>query len=479
MKEEESMSEISKTQLAVIGAGPGGYAAAFLAADLGMEVTLIDPHDNPGGVCLHVGCIPSKAVLHVANVINEANQAKEWGVTFTKPRLNLNKLRSWKDQVVTELTGGLGQLAQQRKINRIQGTARFVDSNTVEIKVGRKTEQLAFEHAIIATGSKPFKVPSFPDFSERLMGSTGALDLANVPRTLLVIGGGYIGMELGSVYATLGSRVTVVEMSPRLLPAADADLARVLNGRMEKLFDQILLETKVEAIKEMKTGLKVTLIGKDGKSTNTTFEKVLVAIGRRPDSSSLSLENTKVESNEKGFIKVDLQRRTTDAHIFAIGDIVGEPMLAHKASHEGRVAVETILGQDSIFDPRAIPAVVFTDPELAWCGLTEAEAKVQGREVKVVRFPWGASGRARTLGRTDGLTKLVIDPETERLLGAGIVGPGAGEMISEAVLAMEMGANVSDLGLTIHPHPTLSETVMEAADLFFGKSVHYYRPRKK
>lgn len=473
------MPDNNKTQLAVIGAGPGGYAAAFLAADLGMEVTMIDPHENPGGVCLHVGCIPSKAVLHIAKVINEARAAKEWGVTYTEPKLNIAKLRSWKQQVVTDLTGGLGQLTKQRKINHIKGTARFVDSSTLEVKAGKKTERLTFENAIIATGSKPTRVPSFPDFSDRLMDSTAALEFNNVPKTLLVIGGGYIGMELGSVYATLGSKVSVVEMAPRLLSAADEDLARVLSGRMERLFGEIMLETKVESIKELKTGIKVTFTDKDGKSKQRTFEKALVAIGRRPDSSNLGLENTQVESDDKGFIKVDEQRRTTEPNIFAIGDIVGEPMLAHKASHEGRVAVETILGKEAVFDPRAIPAVVFTDPELAWCGLTENDAKKQGREVKVARFPWGASGRARTLGRTDGLTKLIMDPENERVLGAGIVGPGAGEMISEAVLAIEMGANAWDIGLTIHPHPTLSETVMEAADLFFGQSVHYYRPRRK
>ena len=467
------------TKLVVIGAGPGGYTAAFLAADLGLDVVVVDPEENPGGVCLYRGCIPSKALLHVAKLIGEAAHAADWGVDFGTPKIDLDRLRGFKDNVVAKLTGGLGQLNKRRKVRHIRGRARFADSNRLEIDLldgGKDT--LDFENAIVATGSHPTRIPGFPE-SDRILDSTGGLELQDVPQELLVVGGGYIGLELGSVYAALGSRVTVVEMTEGLLPGADKDLVRPLHRRLEGMLNEILLSTKVVAIEEQKKGLKVTLEGAGVERPERLFDKVLVSVGRRPNSAGLGLENTAATIDEQGFIGVDAQRRTSDPHIFAIGDVVGQPMLAHKASHEGRVAVETIAGHKVAFEPACIPAVVFTDPEIAWCGLTETEAKANGIEVQVARFPWAASGRAMTLDRSEGLTKLMIDPETERILGVGLVGPGAGEMIAEGVLAVEMAALASDLRLSIHPHPTLSETMMEAAEVFFGQSTHVYRPKRK
>ncbi len=472
------------TQVVVIGAGPGGYAAAFYAADLGMQVTLVDPAVNPGGVCLYRGCIPSKALLHVADVVNEARHAEAWGVAFGPPTIDLDRLRGFKTKVVNQLTGGLGQLSKQRKISYVQGTASFRDARTLEItREGQSApEALTFEHAIIATGSRPATVPGLSLDSPRLMDSTGALELPDIPSSLLVVGGGYIGLELGSVYAALGTKVTIVEMTGGLLPGADRDLVNVLAKRIESISQAVLLNTKVVGIKTGKDSLVVTLEG-EGLAADApkerTFDRVLVSIGRRPNSAIAGLERTKVKVNPRGFIEVDSARRTAEPTIYAIGDVVGEPMLAHKASHEGRVAVEAIAGERVAFAPLAIPAVVFTDPELAWCGLTENEAKQQNREVIVARFPWAASGRALTLDRPDGMTKLIIDPKTERVLGVGIVGPGAGELIAEGVLAVEMGANATDVRMSIHAHPTLSETLMESAEVFFGHATHVYRPRKK
>ncbi|MHC4607545.1 MAG: dihydrolipoyl dehydrogenase [Planctomycetota bacterium] len=465
-----------ETKLAVVGAGPGGYAAAFFAADLGMDVTLIDPAKNPGGVCLYRGCIPSKALLHVARVIREAAAAEEWGVRFAEPEIDPAQVKKWKDGVVRKLTGGLGQLAKVRKVRRIRGKGKFLDARTLE--VGRKdggTDRLAFEHAIVATGSRPATLPGLPD-SPRVMDSTAALRLESVPASLLVVGGGYIGLELGSVYAALGTKVTVVEMLPGLLPGADRDLVAVLAKRLRGEFESILLDTTVKKMTEETDGIRVRFEGKDAPGERV-FEKVLVSVGRKPNSGGIGLENTKAEIDDRGFVRVDGQRRTTESSIFAIGDVAGEPMLAHKASHEGRVAVEAAAGKKAVFEPQAIPAVVFTDPEIAWCGLTEEAAEKEGRKVRVAKFPWAASGRAATLGRSDGLTKLIVDPESERLLGAGIAGPGAGELISELVLAIEMGAAAPDVRLTIHPHPTLSETVMEAAEGLFNQSTHYHRSR--
>jgi len=473
------MSTNSDINIAVVGAGPGGYAAAFLAADLGMKVTLIDPEVNPGGVCLYRGCIPSKALLHVAKLIGESRHAKNWGIDFADPKIDLPRLRSWKEGVIKKLTGGLGQLSKQRAVQYIQGLATFENSNTLRIKKADGSEpSLSFDRVIIATGSRPSVISSLKLDSPRMMDSTSALDVHDVPKSLLVVGGGYIGLELGSVYAALGSKVSVVEMTPGLLPGADRDLVLPLQKRIEKLFEAILLNTTVTSLKEDADGIRVNFDGPDVKEREKVFDKVLVSVGRRPNSEIAGLDKTTVVVGQRGFIQVNKQLQTDDPAIYAIGDVIGEPMLAHKATHEGRTAVEVIAGHKVAFEPNAIPAVVFTDPEIAWCGLTETQAQKENREIKVAKFPWAASGRAMTLDRTEGLTKLLIDPQNERVLGVGIVGAGAGELIAEGVLAIEMGALAKDVALTIHPHPTLSETVMNAAEVFFGTSTDIYRPRR-
>jgi dihydrolipoamide dehydrogenase len=473
------MSETSNLKVAVIGGGPGGYAAAFLAADLGMSVTLIDPELNPGGVCLYRGCIPSKALLHVAKLLEEAQQAKSWGIEFQAPKVDLDRLRSFKENVVKKLTGGLGVLSKQRKVRYIQGQAAFENSTTLSVsKVDGAQESLSFDRIIIATGSRPAVVPTLKLDTPRLMDSTGALNLEDIPGTLLVVGGGYIGLELGSVYAALGTRVTVVEMLPGLLPGADRDLVLPLHKRLEKLFEGILLNTTVASVKNEGSAIRAALKAQDHSIQEKVFDRVLVSVGRKPNSEIPGLERTRVKVGPKGFLQVNKQLRTDDSSIYAIGDVVGEPMLAHKASHEGRVAVEAIAGQKVAFEPNAIPAVVFTDPEVAWCGMTETQAEIENREIKVAKFPWAASGRAVTLDRPEGMTKLVIDPQTERVLGVGIVGAGAGELIAEGVLAIEMAALAKDVALSIHPHPTLSETVMESAEVFYGTSTHIYRPKR-
>jgi dihydrolipoyl dehydrogenase len=472
---------MSSTQLAVVGGGPGGYAAAFLAADLGLSVTLIDPEVNPGGVCVYRGCIPSKALLHVAKLIDESRHAKAWGIEFGEPKIDLDKLREFKNNVVKRLTSGTGQLVKHRKVRYIQGFAEIADPHSLRIKkVDGSQDTLTFEHAILATGSVPVIPPMLKVDDPRVMNSTGALDLPDIPTSLLVVGGGYIGLELGSVYASLGSAVTVVEMTPGLLPGADRDLVDVLAKRVVQLMKSVLLNTRVVEMKAQPKGIRVTFEGEGAKdgAAEQVFDRVLVSVGRRPNSKIPGLDSTRVKVNDRGFIVVDEQLRTDEPSIFAIGDVVGEPMLAHKASHEGRVAVEVIAGENVAFEPRAIPAVVFTDPEIAWAGLTEAQAKKDGRKVVVAKFPWGASGRAITLDRTDGITKLILDAETERILGVGLVGAGAGELIAEGVLAIEMGANATDLKLSIHPHPTLTETLMESAEVFFGQATHVYRPRR-
>ena len=468
------------TRVVVIGAGPGGYTAAFLAADLGMGVTLIDEAPRPGGVCLYRGCMPSKALLHVAKVMTEARHAQTWGVAFGEPQVDVDRLRGWKDQVVAKLTGGLEQLSTQRAVDYVQGRARLVDAQTVSVaKPDGSTVTAEFDHAILATGSRPSRPATLAVDSDRVLDSTTALDLPCVPKSLLVVGGGYIGLELGSVYAALGTEVTVVEMTSGLLPGVDRDLVTVLARRLGTCTKAVHLDTTVVGLHPVPVGVEVKLDGLKVDPGPQVFDAVLVAVGRRPNSDLPGLERTSVELDERGFVKVDLQRRTAEPSLFAIGDLVGEPMLAHKAFHEARVAVETIAGQTVAFEPLAIPAVVFTDPEVAWCGLTETQAAQEQRAVSVARFPWGASGRAVTLDRPDGVTKLVIDPETERVLGVGIVGTGAGELIAEGVVAVEMGATATDLPLCVHPHPTLSETVLEAAEVFLGHSTHVYRPKRK
>ena len=465
-------------ELVVLGGGPGGYPAAFEAADHGMKVTLIDEGVRPGGVCLNRGCIPSKALLHVAKLINESKEAADWGITFAAPKIDLDKLRGIKDGVIKKMSGGIAELCKARGVTLVQARGTFVDSQTLELKADDgQTSRLTFDKCIIATGSTPAMPAVFKINDPRVMDSTGALELADIPKKLLVVGGGYIGLEMGCVYAALGSAVTVVEFLPTILAAADPDLRRPLQKRLEHQFAAIHLNTKVEKLEATKQGIVATLTG-EGVEPQQTFDRVLIAIGRRPNSQGFGLENTEVAVNDKGFITVDRKLQTTEPHIYAIGDVAGEPMLAHKATREAKVAVEALLGKPAEFDNIAIPAVVFTDPEVAWCGLQEHEAKAQGREVKVTKFNWGASGRATTLGRNEGLTKLIFDPKTERVLGVGIVGVNAGEMIAEGVVAVETAAVARDLAESIHAHPTLSETVMEAAEASYGQATHSYRPKR-
>lgn len=469
-----------RTQVAVIGGGPGGYAAAFHAADHGLRVVLIDEREAPGGVCLNVGCIPSKALLRAAHTIEEARRAAAWGIAFGEPTVNLAALRTWKDAVVGGLTGGVRQLCKSRGVEFVRGRAVFVDSERVRLE-DSSVEMVEFEHAILACGSSPATPAAFASAGPRVMNSTGALALEDVPARLLVVGGGYIGLEMATVYSALGSRVTVVEMTDGLLPGADRDLVRPVAAAIKERCAEVLLSRRVAAIDDLGDRLKVRIEDPSGAEPprEEEFERALVAVGRRPNSRGIGLENTLAKIDERGFVRVDRARRTDDPRIYAIGDVAGEPMLAHKASAEGRVAAQAIAGEPAAFEPAAIPAVVFTDPELAWAGLTEAEAKRDGIEILVSRFPWGASGRALTMDRKDGMTKLICEPGTERVLGVGIVGPGAGELIAEGALAIEMGALARDVAETIHAHPTLGETVMEAGELIFGSATHLYKPRKK
>jgi dihydrolipoamide dehydrogenase len=467
-----------ETQLAVIGAGPGGYAAAFMAADLGLEVALIDPQADPGGVCLFRGCIPSKALLHAAAVIGAARSAADMGIDFDAPRVDIDKLRGWKDGVVRKLTRGLGQLAKRRRVRFIRGRARFAGERELELEADDGPARLAFDRAILATGSRPTTIPGLPADSERVLDSAAALELAQLPERLLVVGGGYIGLELGTVYARLGSRVTLVEMTGSLLPGVDADLVRPLAKELRALFSAIHLETELAGLEDTGTAVRAELAGARVEGDGgQEFDRVLVAVGRRPNSAELGLERAGVEVDERGFVPVDEKLRTSAAGIQAIGDVTGQPMLAHRASHQGRIAAEVCAGRQVVHQPRAVPAVVFTQPEIAWCGPTETEAERAGRDLEPVRFPWAASGRAATMDAPAGQTKLLVDPSSGRVVGAGLVGAGAGELIAEAVLAIEMGATPEDLALAIHPHPTLSETWMEAAAAFHGTATHIYKPR--
>ncbi|MBX3234588.1 MAG: dihydrolipoyl dehydrogenase [Nitrospiraceae bacterium] len=470
----------SHFDVAVIGAGPGGYAAAFEAADLGLRTCLIDREPQLGGVCLLRGCIPSKALLHAARLITDAQEGASWGLTFDKPRLDLEVLRRRKQTIIDKLTKGVRTLAGARKVEVIQATARFKNATTLILTeasgAADSTRELTFGHVIVATGSRPASPTSLRLDDSRVMDSTGALDLPEVPRRLLVVGGGYIGLELGTVYQALGSDVTLVEALPRILNGADQDLVRPLQLRLQKKFSAIRLETTVEKLEARKDAVAATIKGAEGSQTEL-FDRVLVAVGRKPNSEQLGLDQTKVALSDKGFIQVDRQLRTAEPTIFAIGDVVGEPMLAHKASHEGIVAARVIAGRQAEFDA-VIPAVIFTDPEIAWCGLTEEAAKASTQEVTVMRFPWAASGRATTVGRNDGLTKLILDKESGRVLSMGVCGVGAGELIAEGVLAIEMGAVAEDLAASIHPHPTLSETVMESAEQFLGQATHVYQQKR-
>ncbi|MFM8413539.1 MAG: dihydrolipoyl dehydrogenase [Planctomycetota bacterium] len=471
------MSNPTHVPLVVLGGGPGGYAAAFLAADLGMQVMVIDRDERLGGTCLLRGCIPSKALLHVGRVLAESREMEDWGSHFQKPAIDRDALRARKDKVIATLTGGLATLARRRNVTLLRGTARFTGSTKLEVAgADGGSTTVTFDQCILASGSRPARIPAFDIGSERVMDSTGALELRDVPESLLVIGGGYIGLEMGTVYAELGSQVSVVELTDTLLPGADRDLVKPLQQRLEKLFAGIHLRTKVVKLEDAGRGVRVHFEGPEGPFTRE-FSRVLVAVGRRPNSDGLGLENTRVVVNAKGFVEVDDRQRTADPHILAIGDVCGEPMLAHRASHQGKVAVESLHGEPAVFAPRAIPAVVFTDPEIAWAGLTENEAAATGRTVEVSRYPWAASGRAHALGRTDGLTKILVDPESDTVLGDGIVGPGAGELIAEGALAIEMGCAARDLVDTIHPHPTLGETVAFSAENYFGLATEIYRPR--
>ncbi|MCC7087129.1 MAG: dihydrolipoyl dehydrogenase [Pirellulales bacterium] len=467
--------------LVVVGGGPGGYAAAFMAADLGMQVTIVESNLRLGGACLLRGCIPSKALLHVAKVVSEAGEMAEWGVEFSRPKVKIEALRARKDKVIDALTGGLKQLAKRRNVQVIHAKAWFQNSTSLRLErldPSGKTEELTFDHCILATGSRPVKIPLFDLPSPRVMDSTGALELADVPESLLVVGGGYIGLEMGTVYAELGSKVTVVELTEGLLPGADRDLVKPLHQRLQKRFASILLGTKVVGLVDRGDSIEVKLQNADGsQERREQFSRVLVSVGRRPNSDGIGLENTKVTIDQRGFVEIDDRQRTSDDHLLAIGDVAGEPMLAHKASHQGKVAVESLHGEGAVFEPRAIPAVVFTDPEIAWAGLTEDEAKREGRAIEVARYPWAASGRAVSLGRTEGLTKLLIDPDTDRILGIGLVGPGAGELVAEGVLAIEMGCSPRDVADSIHPHPTLSETVAFACESYLGTATEIYKPR--
>ena len=465
------------TEVAVIGAGPGGYPAAFALADKGKKVTLIDPEANPGGVCLYRGCIPSKALLHAAKVAEEARDAVDFGLSYGEPEIDPQKLFSWKDEVVSKLTGGLRTLTKARKISYVRGRASFISSSTLRVVTASGEErEVVFQNAVISTGSVSRRIPGVDFGSPNVVDSDGALSMGEIPKTLLVVGGGYIGLELGTFFSSLGTEVTVVEMLPGLVQGVDRDLAGVLKKRLDQKFRSIMLETKLSSISELDNEVQVSFEA-DEKNFQEKYEKVLISVGRVPYTEGLGLENTRVVVDGKGFIETDSQRRTADPAIFAIGDVAGEPMLAHKATYEAKIVAEVITGAKTQYDPRAVPAVIFTDPEIAWCGVTESEAKESGMEVDVSKFPWAASGRALTLNRTDGLTKIIAHRGTRRVVGVGIVGTQAGELISEAVLAIEMGATTEDMAFSIHPHPTLTETIMEAAEGIYGASTHLMKRR--
>jgi len=465
------------TEVLILGGGPGGYTAAFRAADLGKQVTLVERYPVIGGVCLNVGCIPSKALLHLAHIIHEAEAAESHGLSFGKPKIDLDKVRSWKESVSKSLNTGLAGLAKQRNIKIVQGLGTFETANSMLVEGNDGKQIITFDDVIIAAGSQATQIPVFPNDDPRLWDSTDALELNEIPKKLLIVGGGIIGLEMATVYDALGSEISVVELMDQIIPGCDSDLVRPLHKRIKKQYKNIWLETKVEGIKALKSGLKVSFSG-DKAPESETFDAVLIAVGRRPNGFKIGADKAGIEVDEMGFIQVNEQQKTNVEHIYAIGDIVGNPMLAHKASHEGKVAAEVISGEKSAFDALTIPAVAFTDPEITWMGLTENEAKKQGIEYDKGTFPWAASGRSLSLGRNEGLTKIICEKETGRVLGAGMVGPNAGELISEAVLALEMGADAEDIGLTVHAHPSLSETFAFAAEMVTGTITDLYIKKK-
>jgi len=465
-------------EVAVLGAGPGGYTAAFRAADLGKKVVLIERYPTLGGVCLNVGCIPSKALLHVAKVITEADEMAHAGVAFGKPKIDLARLRDWKSGVVGRLTKGLAGLAKQRKVQVVTGRGEFASPNTIKVATGDGVKTVAFDHCIIAAGSSVARIPGFPYDDKRVIDSTGALELPEIPKRLLVVGGGIIGLEMATVYDALGAKVSVVELMDSLIPGADKDIVKVLHKRIEKRYEKILLKTKVAKVDARKDGLAVTFEGENAAKPEV-YDCILMAVGRRPNGRQINAQAAGVNVDERGYIPVDRQLKTNVPHIFAIGDICGEPMLAHKATHEAKIAAEVSAGHKAFFDARAIPSVAYTDPEIAWMGLTETQAKAQGVEYEKAVFPWAASGRALATGREDGVTKLLFHKETRRILGAAVVGVNAGELIAETVLALEMGADATDIGLTVHPHPTLSETVCFAAEIAEGSITDLYMPKRQ
>ena len=471
------MSEI-KTQLVVLGAGPGGYSAAFRAADLGIETVIVDARETLGGVCLNVGCIPSKALLHVAKVIDDAKEMAAHGVTFGEPKLDLDKIRGWKDSVVSQLTKGLSGMSKMRKVKHVQGYGKFTGSNTLEVEGKDGKTVITFDNAIIAAGSEPVSLPFIPKDDPRVIDSTGALEMADIPAKMLVLGGGIIGLEMGTVYRALGSQIDVVEFLDQLVPAADKDVVKVYQKYVKDKFN-VMLETKVTAVEAKKDGLYVSFEGKQAPAEAVRYDKVLVAVGRRPNGKLLDADKAGVNVDERGFINVDKQLRTNVSHIFAIGDLVGQPMLAHKAVHEGHVAAEVIAGKKHFFDPKCIPSVAYTDPEMAWVGVTEKEAKEQGLNIETATFPWAASGRAIASGRTEGMTKLIFDKDSHRVLGGAIVGINAGEMLGEIGLAVEMGADAEDIALTIHAHPTLNESIGLAAEIYEGSITDLPNPKAK
>ncbi len=477
MSKQGGVADI-RTEVVVLGAGPGGYTAAFRAADLGKQVVLVERYPSLGGVCLNVGCIPSKALLHTAEVINEVAELEHMGVRYTQPKIDLDKMRAGKDRVVGKLTGGLAALAKQRKIQVVTGVGKFSAQKQMEVQTAEGLTRIEFEHCIIACGSSAVKIPGFPNDDPRLINSTGALALEDIPKKMLIIGGGIIGLEMATVYATLGSQIDIVELQDGLIPGCDRDLVRPLQKRLEGKVASIMLKTKVSDIKAQKNGLKVSFEG-DKAPDAKLYDRVLVAVGRTPNGRQINAEAAGVHVDERGFIPTDEKMRTNMPHIYAIGDVVGNPMLAHKATHEAKVAAEVIAGLPAMFDPMTIPSVAYTDPEVAWMGLTEIEAKEKGIEIEKGVFPWAASGRALGIGREEGMTKLIFDAKSKRLLGAGIVGRNAGELIGETVLGLEMGADAEDIGLTIHPHPTLNETICFAAEMAEGTITDLMPPRKR